>query len=380
MSRIYDRDGVWYVDWRDERGERHRKSLQSVSTKGEARAYLAELDAQVRRRKLGLEPTPVSIRSTVWQLVDWWLTHRAPKASSAIERQRLEKHVMGAELGAMQVAHVKATHFEAFFSTLEREHQVAGEKRPGLSGASVNHVRAKLRTAFERARREGVFNGVNPLYDTAKRKVAKRSYETLTLEEARAALHMIASQWRGFVATAVFLALRKGEVAALQKADVDLPNRVVNVRRSWERDTTKSGESAELPIVEPLVPFFELALKSPGPLMFPNAKGKMHPRECDPHLRLRTALRRLGFAAERVEQVRLHDMRHTTATLLLRAGVPLHQVQRILRHASSETTAGTYAHLVTPDLRRAMEALETGTFQAQAPTASTTGRLEAASK
>lgn len=371
MSRVYDRDGVWYVDWCDERGERQRKSLgPEVSSKTLAKDQLSELVAQARRRKLGLEPMPVSVKSTVWQLVDWWLTQRAPKGSVAIERQRLEKHVRGSRLGDLEVAHVRSTHFEAHFSELEKQ----------LAGASVNHVRAKLRTAFERARREGVFNGVNPLLDTKKRKTVKRQYETLTLEEARAALRMIAPQWRGFVATALFLALRKGEVAALQKVDVDLVNKVVSIRRSWERDVTKNGEAAELPLVEPLVPYLVEAFKAPGTLLFPDARGRMRPRECDPHLRLRTALRRCGFTEERIERVRLHDLRHTTATLLLRAGVELHHVQRVLRHASPETTTSTYAHLVTPDLRRAMAPLEEGTNPALAVSPEQPGRREAAGK
>lgn len=349
MSRLLRRRGVWYADFRDERGRR-RISLGKDITKAEAKATLAELVAQTRRRELGLEPVPVSLKSTVWQLVDWWLTHRAPRASVEIERARLEKHVKPASIGWHQVAQVKSTHFEAFFSVLEHT----------LSGASINHIRAKLRTAFERARREGVFNGINPLLETKKRKTVRRQYETLTLEEAHAALRMTAPQWRGLVACCVFLALRKGEAAALQKSDVDLVTKTVRVGRSWERDVTKGGEAAELPLVEPLMPYLVEAFKVKGELLFPDAKGRMRPRGCDPHLRLRTALKRLGFEPERIARIRLHDLRHTTATLLLRAGVELHHVQRILRHASPETTANTYAHLVTPDIRRAMGPLERG--------------------
>src|SRR5262249_54547879 len=55
--------------------------------------------------------------------------------------------------------------------------------------------------------------------------------------------------------------------------------------------------------------------------------------------------------------MRFHDLRHTTATLLLRAGVPAHQVQRILRHASITTTTGIYGHLVVEDLREAVAKL-----------------------
>ena len=43
---------------------------------------------------------------------------------------------------------------------------------------------------------------------------------------------------------------------------------------------------------------------------------------------------------------RLHDTRHTTATLLLAAGVDLYAVARILRHSDPKVTFETYAHLV----------------------------------
>ncbi len=43
---------------------------------------------------------------------------------------------------------------------------------------------------------------------------------------------------------------------------------------------------------------------------------------------------------------RLHDTRHTTATLLLAAGVDLYAVARILRHSDPKITFETCAHLV----------------------------------
>ena len=53
-------------------------------------------------------------------------------------------------------------------------------------------------------------------------------------------------------------------------------------------------------------------------------------------------------------KMRFHDLRHTAATLMLRAGVDPHRVQRVLRHASVTTTTGTYAHLAIEDLRDAV--------------------------
>lgn len=59
-------------------------------------------------------------------------------------------------------------------------------------------------------------------------------------------------------------------------------------------------------------------------------------------------------------KMRFHDLRHATATLLLRAGVDAHRVQRILRHGNINTTLGTYGHLTVEDLREAINRLPPG--------------------
>jgi hypothetical protein len=53
--------------------------------------------------------------------------------------------------------------------------------------------------------------------------------------------------------------------------------------------------------------------------------------------------------------LRFHDLRHTTATLMLRAGVPVHHAQRVMRHRDVRLTTETYGHLVADDLRDAVE-------------------------
>ena len=51
--------------------------------------------------------------------------------------------------------------------------------------------------------------------------------------------------------------------------------------------------------------------------------------------------------------IRLHDLRHTHATVLLQAGEPVHVVSQRLGHASVVVTLTVYAHVLPGDQRRA---------------------------
>ena len=56
-----------------------------------------------------------------------------------------------------------------------------------------------------------------------------------------------------------------------------------------------------------------------------------------------------------VRKIRFHDTRHTAATLLLKSGVPLATVQKILRHTDSSITSEVYGHLDMADMHEDMK-------------------------
>ena len=68
----------------------------------------------------------------------------------------------------------------------------------------------------------------------------------------------------------------------------------------------------------------------------------------------------MAIAAPR--RVRFHDLRHTTASLLLAAGADLYAVARILRHTDPKLTFDIYAHLVPGYLADAVARLRLGTL------------------
>ncbi len=59
-----------------------------------------------------------------------------------------------------------------------------------------------------------------------------------------------------------------------------------------------------------------------------------------------------------VRPIRFHDLRHTTATLLLCSGVPLVVVQKVLRHRDPKLTETVYGHLATDYLRAEVNRLK----------------------
>ena len=59
--------------------------------------------------------------------------------------------------------------------------------------------------------------------------------------------------------------------------------------------------------------------------------------------------------------VGFHGLRHSTATLLLKAKVPYAIVQRIMRHRDPRLTNQTYGHLEIDDMRIALDEFAAGT-------------------
>jgi len=249
----------------------------------------------------------------------------------------------------------------------------------------VNKLRADLRTGWNRARKAGKVRGPNPTADVEKRKVPKRAPAFVEAEEVPRLLAQLSPQDRSIAAVALYAALRKGEVFGLRKSDVDLKRRLFMVRRSYDHETTKGAREEAVPIAEALVPYLEEALTSSnGDLLFPRADGSMRTEHDKLGKRLRTAIGRAGIVTGYVhscrrfkrketpheeqhpdnerrpcpncamllwakpipKKLRLHDTRHTTATLMLAGGADLYGVARVLRHTDPKVTYETYAHLV----------------------------------
>ena len=377
MAEPFQRDGKWYGRVKNAAGLWRNVILAEARTKAQARELQAALALQARRQRDGLEPMPTDRAFTVGALLRWWLnTYVAGKTWAGREEDRFRLYFESTDLIQLPVVALTSGRLELFLQHWSQK---------GLGPASVNKLRAMVRTAFNRAHRAGFVHGQNPASDTKPRKVPKRAPAFLEPHEVPRLLAELSDEDRPLVATALYAGLRKGELFGLQKRDVDLKRRLLTVRRSYDNDTTKGAREEAVPIAAALVPYLESALEaSKCTLLFPRADGEMRTEADKLGKRLRSALSRAGivegylhlcrrckrngtpheekhsdcerrhcpkckmllWAKALPRRFRLHDTRRTTATLLLAAGVDLYAVARILRHSDPKITFETYAHLV----------------------------------
>ena len=153
--------------------------------------------------------------------------------------------------------------------------------------------------------------------------------------------------------------LRIGELLALGADDIDLDARTLTVSKSFqsidgkevvtEPKTPKSRRVVPIPakLCEELRAYMA-ALYDPQPedRLFPYTKNYFHKQM------------QLGCDAAGMEKIRLHDLRHSHASLLINMGVPVLLVSERLGHEDIETTLRTYGHLYPKTTSDAVEKLD----------------------
>lgn len=366
-------DGVWIgaiTLWTPD-GRRRRKTVSSKNYKT-AQRRLAELQKQLDNT--GDLPTGAL---TVTQWVDYWLEHIASKRirprTLVTYRGHLTNYVKPAigrrRLDALLPQHIRLVH------------TLIAEK--GLSSTTALHAHAALVKCLNDAVREGVASR-NPaeLVDPPRRAVTDLSALTAQqgielLLKADKAEDPMTSRW----AMALLTGARQGECLGLEvdrilddridiswqlqrlnyshgcgkkvldewpcgtKRGGNCPKRSLKTPPGFEirhtdspglfltRPKTKKGQRV-IPLVEPLKTILAKHTEGRTGLVWTRSDGSPVDPKDDNHA--------WHAALERAElpNVRLHDARRTTATLLLEAGVDAHVVTQILGQSSVITARG----------------------------------------
>ena len=242
----------------------------------------------------------------------------------------------------------------------------------GLSPATVHHHYVALKKAFRFAQQDRLItynpcDGVKLPKAATVGDFAPRFLTAAEVERIAARLDATAPPYGLLVRFAAYTGLRAGELTGLRVRDLNLKAGHVEVRQTlariggvWKVSTPKSARSSRnVPLVERALVrdlreylFAHPNRSGPDALLWPGRVSGSHLVTFDRVLDTGSVLRnylRPAVEAEGLAQMRLHDLRHTFASLMLAAGFPPYEVSRWLGHANLATTDAIYAHLYPSD-------------------------------
>jgi integrase len=268
-------------------------------------------------------------------------------------------------IGGTRLSRLDSDSVQAFYARLME----AGT--PGRTRQLAHVVlHAALRAAVESKPQKITFN---PCDYVEKRRLPKsktRRVEPYTADEVRRLLAAAAgNRLEALIVVAVFSGCRQGELFALQWPDVDLEAGTLSVRHSLEEiagqlslKEPKSGKTRRVDL--PAVAVTALWDHRKRMLAEGHLGGPVFCDSCGGWLRksnyLRNVFRPLLQRAG-VPRRRFHDLRHTSASLLLGLGVHQKVIQERLGHSTISVTMDTYGH-VAPTLQREAAAKLDGLF------------------
>lgn len=234
-----------------ERADGTKLSLSARNV--EARRLLAEFEELVERQRLGLAPRPLpNVGVTFGELYRFYESTRGGVLRSRSFVSFVRPHIAGLfRLPAGEV-------------TTAVVGWLLSKKRETLSAKSISHLRGHLHAVFEAARVQGGpwAGRPNPVADVRCPRAHERQSQIIAPEEWPMLEPHIFERWRTVAKVAFFTGLRRGDIFALQKADVDLAAGIINAKIS------KVGKTLRLPIHPELRPDLERTLATPGPFLF----------------------------------------------------------------------------------------------------------------
>jgi len=204
------------------------------------------------------------------------------------------------------------------------------EERDGLAPSTVARRLAAVSSFYKYAEARGAITK-NPGTLVRRPQVPDTSQQLgLTADEAKAILQAARDAGPRDYALVMLLTmngLRVSEVCSADVADLDTVqgHRVLTVTR-------KRGKRDTVPLAPPTIAAVDAVAGDSGPLLLANDGGRLDRFDAG------RIVRRVARAAGITRKVSPHTLRHTCATLMLRAGVPLDLVQDAMAHADPRTT------------------------------------------
>jgi integrase len=338
-------------------GRRRQVRKAGFPTKRAAEQALTELLDDLRTGSYAHDE-----RQTVEEYLVGWIEAKVANGLRATTERSYRQHIrdhLVPHLGRLRLRDLRPGHVEAMLRTVE-----AGP-------STVRRVHATLRSALSDAKRRRLVS-YNAAVDVALPRTSRAKVQPWEPAELGKFLDHAASDRLGVLFEVMAATgLRRGETCGLRWSDVDLERGRLVVRQQlvvvghelrFGPPKTASGDARVVDLdVGTVGAMLGHRLAQDGEraawgeayaaydLVFARENGEpLHPE---------TVTKRFTklAAAAGLRPVRLHDLRHGQASLMLAAGVPLAVVSKRLGHSSVSITSDTYSHLLEGVGREAAE-------------------------
>jgi integrase len=266
----------------------------------------------------------------------------------------LTNHVV-VHLGSLSIHDVDGPTLNALYAELLRCGRLKG-RGEGLSPTTVRRVHATLRRAFRDAVRWGLLEK-NPVESCDPPRLARTDVmRTWSLDELRAFLKLTRDdEWAVLWLLLATTGMRRGEALGLRWSDVDLRTSVISIRQTivlvGHRPLVaepKSARSRRVIVLDTrTTDAFERLRQNATAreFVFRTTDGEpIHPAAVSRRFRE-------IVDGSPLPRIRLHDLRHTFATLALQAGIHPKIVSERLGHSTIALTLDVYSHAL-PTLQR----------------------------
>ncbi len=252
------------------------------------------------------------------------------KRSHADDRSRLEHHLYDA-FGRLTLDAITPQKVQLF---------LAERRQSGLAPATVNRLRSLLQRMFALAIQWDILEK-NPVQGLPKLQENNARQRYLSPEEVLAFTNALAAeknrQAADFLTLLLLTGARVGELLNTRHGDI--------ADTAWLIPISKSGKSRIVFLGETAKALFARQPRVAGnDYLFPGSPRQGNPRMVAPV----KAFERVKAQAE-LRDLRLHDLRHSFASLAIQAGATLYDIQNVLGHSTPQMTQ-RYSHLA--DTRR----------------------------
>lgn len=351
-----------YVGVDPKTGRKKYRSEAVKGTKAQAQRRLTELQREIDTGNL-VERS----RLTVGEYLEQWMRDYAESHVSKRTfdgyRGNLDRYLLP-NLGAISLEKLTPRHVQDMESKLIRG---GGTEGTPLSPRTVVQAHRVLSKALNDAVKLGIV-GRNVAAAVEPPRATKYEAKTLDWTQAKAFVDQIVdSLQQALFLLAIQTGLRRSELLGLQWGDVDLSTKTLSVRRALvklpsggtELKVPKNGPGRVVDLPQESAETLKVHREGNGRnsgngnFVFCHSDGS----SIDPDLVSKwfrqTAMRRAGLTG-----VRLHDLRHTHASMMLSGGIHLKIISERLGHSSMSTIGDLYSHVLTSNTGEAVRLFE----------------------